>query len=61
MHTMMSNTQELARDGALGPERARSVVADWKALIRPQLKGDGAKAKSEGVDAEAKPESQKDA
>ena len=54
MHIMRSKTQELARAGVLGPECMRHAVADWKARIRPQLKGDGAKAKSEGVDAAAK-------
>ena len=55
IQTMGSNTQELARVGVLGPERMRLAAADWKARIRLPLKGDGAKAKSEVVEAEAKP------
>ena len=47
--TMRSNMQEFARVGVVGPERTWLDAADWKARIRPQLKGDGAKAKSEGV------------
>ena len=55
---MKSKMLELARAGIPGPERMKLAAADWKVRVRPQLKGDGAKAKSEGADAEAKPESQ---
>ena len=61
MQTMGSHTQALARVGVLGTERTRLVAADWQARIRPHLKGDGSKAKSEGADAEDKLGSKSDA
>ena len=58
MQTVRSKMQEVAQVGVAGPDRMRLAAADWKERMRPQLKGGGSKAKSEGADAEANLESQ---
>ena len=54
------NLQDLARVGVACADRMRLVAADLKkGRMRPQLKDDGAKAQSEGADADAQIENQK--